>query len=403
MMIVASGVAIVLGHAALWFGVLEDRYWRHRRAIPMLGRLEKGVVRGGPRVAVLVPARNEAAAIESAIRSLLVQSYPRLRIIVANDRSTDATRAILGELLKEPAAHHRLVVVDVPCDPPDGWMGKCHALWHAARQLRDDEEVLLFADADVVHHRHIVARAVADMQRHRVDLLAIFPRVDCKSFWESALMPVLASIGIAAIDARKLNDPTSNEAAGIGAFTMMRRAMYDAWGGHEAIRGEVIDDMALAWMTKRHGGTMRLCQANGGVHLRMYRGLGDIVRGFTKNAHTSFGGGMGRAVAVASAFGFAHLGWLVGGALMVASTWGLMQAAAVALTLAMWVAVGASIARRSAAFANANRLHLVVGYPLGVVLMMGIMLRSTWLGAVRGVVVWRGRTLRRPEQKVRML
>lgn len=400
----ATAGAIIMGiHALLWFGVLERRYWQHRGAIPMLGPAPRRWKSTAPRVAVLVPARNEGAAIEAAVRSLLAQSYPSLRIIVANDRSTDETRPILNRLLELPNARQRLVVIDVPGDPPDGWMGKCRALWHAAQQLRDDEELLLFADADVIHHRHTIARAVADMARHRVDLLAIFPRVDCGSFWESALMPVLVAIGIAALDPRKLNDPTSKEAAGIGAFTMMRRTMYDSWGGHEAIAGEVIDDMALAWMTKRQGGRMRLCQAGGGVHLRMYRGLGDIVRGFTKNAHTSFGGGMARAVVVASCFGFAHLGWLLGGALLVASTTGVTQWLTLLLTLATWLATSLVIARRAQGFARFDQRSMMMGYPLGVMLMMGIMLRSAWLGSVRGVVVWRGRTLRRPEQKVRML
>jgi hypothetical protein len=98
-----------------------------------------------------------------------------------------------------------------------------------------------------------------------------------------------------------------------------------------------------------------------------------------------------------------HLGWLLGASLLIASTTGWMQATAVVLTVATWLGVGAEIHRRSAGFTNANRAHLIVGYPLGVVLMMGIMLRSAWLGAVRGVVVWRGRTLRRPRQRVRML
>lgn len=402
-MIALLGLTIIAVHALLWFVVMARRHRTHLRAIPHLGRPDRSLMNDGPRVAVLVPARNEATSIEASIRSLMRQSFPRLRVIVANDRSTDGTRRILQRLAREFAATDRLVVIDVPCDPPDGWMGKCHALWHAAQQLRADEELLLFADADIVHRRHTIAGAVADMARHRVDLLAIFPRVDCKSFWESVLLPVLVSIGLTSMDPRALNDPRRREVAGIGAFTMLRRAMYDAWGGHEAIRGEVIDDMALALMVKQRGGTMRLCQADGGVHLRMYHGLGDIVRGFTKNAHTSFGGGMGRAVAVACGFGFVHLGWLVGGVLLIASTTGTLQIAALALTLVVWLAVGSEIARRSAGFANGNRAQLIVGYPLGVVLMMAIMVRSAWLGAVRGVVVWRGRTLRRPEHKVRML
>lgn len=398
-----AGIFVAALQLVLYFGPMRWRHRRHVAAIPRLSAPDRDTMARGPRVAVLVPARNEQEAITPAIRSLMRQSYPRLRVIVANDRSTDATRGLLDRLLLEFPDRERLVVVDVPCDPPDGWMGKCHALWHATRQLREDEELLLFCDADVIHRRNTVAGAIADMSRHRVDLLAIFPRVDCRSFWESALMPVLVSIGLTSMDPRALNDPRRREVAGIGAFTMLRRAMYDSWGGHETIRGEVIDDMALALMVKQRGGTMRLCQADGGVHLRMYRGLGDIVRGFSKNAHTSFGGGMGRAMVVATGFGFVHLGWLLGGAMLIAKTTGLMQAAAVVLILMLWLGVGAEIHRRSAGFANANRAQLIAGYPLGVVLMMGIMLRSAWLGAVRGVVVWRGRTLRRPKQRVRML
>ncbi|HLN93498.1 MAG TPA: glycosyltransferase, partial [Thermoanaerobaculia bacterium] len=180
-----------------------------------------------PRVSIVIPARNEELDIERAVRSHLSQDYPDLQIVVVDDRSTDRTAQVLDRLVREDP---RLVVLS-GTDPPEGWLGKPHALWQGAAVA--DGELLLLADADVRYDPRALRDAVTVLEDRRLDLLAFFPRFENRGFWENVLLPFLAVavfLGFGFL-ARSRRVPL---AMGAGAGNLVRRRAYDAVGGHAA-------------------------------------------------------------------------------------------------------------------------------------------------------------------------
>ena len=234
------------------------------------------------RVTLCIPARNEGKDLAKALDSWLAQDHPALAVLVVDDGSTDATPAILAA---RAAAHpERLRVLRNDHLPP-GWLGKNHALDLASRQPEAlAAPWLLFADADVQAPPDLVSRSLAFLEAHPADLLALIPAVDTESFIERAFLPWVTLGLFWAIDFRRVPEPGAWAHCGVGAFTLVRRAAYDAVRGHAGEPMAVIDDMGLAQRVKAAGYVNRAAQGGPGLHLRMYHGLGELVRSMRKNA-----------------------------------------------------------------------------------------------------------------------
>jgi chlorobactene glucosyltransferase len=336
-----------------------------------------------PRASVVVPARNEAADIEAAVRSHLAQDYPSLEVIVVDDRSTDATPGILARLQAE---NPRLVVVH-GVEPPDGWLGKPHALFEGASRASGD--VILFADADVRYDPLALSEAVAMLEGQRIDFLALFPRVEMRGFWENTLMPYLA-VSYFFGPAFWLNsDAQKRYAAGGGAGMLVRTSAYRAAGGHEALKDSVIDDIGLAIRVRRAGGRCRMAMADHRVHIRMYRGFREVVDGFTKNLAWVFEGAMGLFLAASTLFTF--VAWTLPAVVLAAAVIGAripsedlaLAAAAFGLTVVGRFAMGVYL--RYPAWTALTQ-------PITAAVWVGITVRSLTRRFLHREVHWRGRT-----------
>lgn len=396
-MLPAILATVLVIHAFLWFVHWELVYRRHMRLTPRLASLPSADAPATP-VTVFVPARNEEAGIGRAVRSLCDSAYPNLHIVCINDHSTDRT----GEILQQLAGEYtpgRLTVLNAPELPP-GWMGKCHALHHGVSNAPMRGDVYLFTDADVIHEPHAIARAVHHMQRDRLDLLAVFPRVWCEGLAENVVLPILSHLGLLHLNPANVSDPTRREFAGVGAFCMIRRTMYDSWGGHESIKGEVIDDMAMGLRTKRAGGRLGLAGDPSAVRLRMYSDLDSIIRGFEKNMHQAIGRGFLLSVAAALSFPLTHCVPLIVALLSIVTGTGWPWLPAWAFVLHLLT--GWRLALRSAQVMDISRWKCALLYPAGAAIAMYIMLRSAWHAEFHGEVHWRGRRLPRPEQETRL-
>jgi len=235
-----------------------------------------------PAVCLCIPVRNEAAELAAALDSWLAQDYPALRLIVVDDGSTDGSTELLR--LREAARPDRLRVVRNDSLPP-GWLGKNHALDLAARQAEAQAaEWLLFADGDVQASPDLLRRAVAFALAQPTDILALIPGVDAVGPAERAVLPLAASAFQLLVPPHQVPNPRHPAFCGVGGFTLVRREAYEATGGHAAAPLEAIDDMMLARRMKRAGFVNRVARGGPDLHLRMYHGLGELVRAMRKNA-----------------------------------------------------------------------------------------------------------------------
>ena len=235
-----------------------------------------------PSLSVIVPARNEERTIERCVRSLLAQTLPDYELIVVDDRSDDDTPAILARLAAESA---RLRVVRG--EPlPDGWVGKPWALEQGARHARG--AWLLFTDADSWHAPAACTSALAFVRARGVDALTIATYQELGSWGERAVLPtILGMVIVVSGSMAQLNDPAdTRHALANGQYILVARAAYDALGGHAALRGEIVEDVAFARRLKADG-RFRLLLAGGEdlVRVRMYHSLRGVWDGFTKNVY----------------------------------------------------------------------------------------------------------------------
>ncbi|MCC7105941.1 MAG: glycosyltransferase [Chloroflexi bacterium] len=249
---------------------------RHWLTIP---RREAGPG-GTPLVSVIVPARNEARCIERCISSILAQRYPAFEVIAIDDRSSDGT----GEILARLARSDSLLRVISGEPLPPGWVGKCWAVYQAARQAKG--EWLLFVDADTTHRPHMLASAVGFALEHGADLLTLGPRQELGSFWERAILPaIFGAIMTVGGSMADVNNPQRRVAKANGQFMLFRASSYWQLGGHEAVFDELVEDFAFARRVKGTGRRLIIADGSDLVSVRMYRSLREIWEGFGKNSY----------------------------------------------------------------------------------------------------------------------
>jgi len=241
-----------------------------------------------PSVAVLVPARNEAATLPITLPALLAQAYRGpWRVVVVDDRSTDDTAA--AALAAGDGDPRLEVIAGGPL--PDGWTGKVWALEQARRAAmarRDPPpELLLLTDADILHAPGSLRRLVAEAVSEGLDLVSRMARLRCSSPAERLLIPAFVLFFFLLYPMRWANRPGGRLGAAAGGCVLLRREALERAGGFAAIRGALIDDLALARAVKRGGGTTRLALSRGRVaSVRAYDGVGGVWRMVRRSAFT---------------------------------------------------------------------------------------------------------------------
>jgi GT2 family glycosyltransferase len=364
------------------FGLLALEWFVTQRRIRRLEDLPtEGWPDPPPLVCLCIPARNEAAEIGAALDSWLAQMHPELRIVAVDDGSTDQTPEILGV---RAAAHPGRLRVLRNDSLPAGWLGKNHALHLAANTPEaKDAEWLLFADADVQAEPDLLRRAFAYLQRKPADVLALVPAVDTVGWAERLVLPMGAMGFLWLVPPDRVADPRSAFFCGVGAFTLVRRTCYEAIGGHAAAPMEAVDDMMLARRAKRAGFTNRVACGGPGLHLRMYRGLADLVRSMRKNALGLPGLWLlapllipGVAVLFASPILVGVLGWPLAG-------------------IALWLLWPAMVAEAHQRTTGRGAEPIWMLWPLVGLLLAAGLAWAFW-DRLRGVNHWRGREVETP-------
>jgi hypothetical protein len=275
-------LALTLVSAGWWLGAAAQLVLGGRR-VPGLGDVEPLADPALPSLAVVAPAKDEAERVERAALSLLSQDYPGIRVIFVDDRSVDGTGAILDGI---SARRPELRVVHVETLPP-GWVGKSHALARGAAEARADW--ILFTDGDVRLAPDAARRAVSLAIRERADHVAIGPDLVIEGLGEAVFVGFFYVMFSVSQRPWRAKEPRAAEHIGVGAFNLVRREAYERAGGHERIRYDLIDDMALGKLLKRTGARQLYAGHGGRVSARWHAGVRGLIRGVEKNAFPAMG------------------------------------------------------------------------------------------------------------------
>jgi glycosyltransferase involved in cell wall biosynthesis len=334
-------------------------------------------------VSAIIPARNEETSIARAVESVAAQ--PEIaEIIVVDDQSTDRTAVILTELA---ARIPKLKILHTRTLPPD-WVGKNYAVALGADVAQGDW--LLFTDADTCHMPGATRRALADAVDHNAVLVSYSPEQELGSFWERVLIPFVYCRLSAKFSFARVNNPKLPDAAANGQFLMVLRDMYQKVGGHAAIAGEVLEDVALARRVKQAGYQIYFTAPIGIIRTRMYRSFSALWQGWTKNLYPLMGGTTKEVFSeFAKVFPAVELIVLF---LFWASLRGAYQPSLPLLVALFLLAIALRCARfAEQLYRNLYPVSYIKYYVPGMCLYTAALIASWWKNT-RGSVQWKGRT-----------
>jgi len=338
-----------------------------------------------PRISLIFAARDEEEKLPGALATLATIDYPNLEIIAVDDRSQDSTGRILDEFALtglntghyDNAANGRFRAVHVAALPA-GWLGKPHALQKAYENSTG--EWLLFTDADVRFAPDALRRAMAVVRSKNLDHLTLFGDVEMVGFWETVLITFFGLAFHIASDPYRVSNPHSRAYVGVGAFQLMKRSAYQACGTHRRLAMEVVDDMKLAKLVRQAGLRSCVAVAQEAVVVRWHAGVGNLVRGVTKNFFAALGYSLPFVVVAISGLLLMNVVPFLG--VIFGHGW-VRIFAGVAVVIALGFHVGVDWAMR------VSPLYALT-HPLGALIFSYMLLRSTVVTLWHGGVTWRG-------------
>jgi hypothetical protein len=335
----------------------------------------------GTRLAVLVPARDEAPRIAALLHDLRAQrGVPGMTVTVLDDGSADGTAAVAtGAAAGDP----RIRVAAGHGRPPPGWLGKPAACDRLSRLAPPDADVLVFLDADVRLRPDALAAAAELLARSGLDLVCPWPRQLAAGPAERLVQPLLPWSWLATLPLRLAEQsPRPALSAANGQFLVVRAEAYRRAGGHAAVAGAVLEDLELLRAVKRAGGRGGPVNGSAIATCRMYAGAGPLRAGYRKSLWTAFGpppAAAGLFTVLAVAFVLPAVAALAG------------RGRVRALGLAGYAAGVASRAVAARTFGTPGWPD-AAAHPLSV-LALAALTADSWLGHRRGTLTWKGRAL----------
>jgi GT2 family glycosyltransferase len=368
----------------LAWGVTAAWVWRaaavvkHMPTIPNLTGMEWDTVpKSLPSLTVVVPARDEAAHIAATLDALLLADYPKLQIVVVDDRSTDLTGTIVDAYVTEYADREpeRLRAIHI-AELPEGWLGKTFALEVATDNSESD--YLLYTDADVLFSPSVLRRALAYAEATRADHLVVMPTAQVKSWGEGVVLGFVQILGVWASRLWKVSDPKTKDFLGVGSFNLVRRSALRELGGWEPQRLAVLEDVTLGMRMKFGAKRQRVAYAPGLILVHWASGAFGLVGVMTKNLFSAFNF---QPLLLAGA-----VGWLAFFCLLPIA--GLFWWPTTVPALMTLCCIGAMYR----VMGEVSQIDARYGwlYPLGALAFIWAMLRSMAAVLWRGGVVWRG-------------
>jgi chlorobactene glucosyltransferase len=374
---------------AIFIGGIFIVYWLHNQYHLDILVTPTPPPINAPLISACVPARNEERNIRLCVESILAQDYPNFEVIVLDDRSTDTT----GEILRSITAQNDKLKVMSGSDLPKGWAGKPHALFQASAAARGDW--LCFVDADTFLSPATLSSCYAKAIETKADMFTIMTFQILGSFWEKVVMPIVMTGLSVGFSPRKVNDPKSKDAIANGQFILIKRSVYDAIGGHESVKDQIVEDKAISEQVKWNG--YRLIVANGYsmAKTRMYTSLLEMWEGWTKNIYLGLSdrpslmslGIFGAFLALVAALVLPV--WPLLGVYWYLHGGGWLALAVILKALALWTII--IYARARVAIGMGICPWYAFTLPLGAAMFAALMFTSTWKVLTGKGVTWKGR------------
>jgi chlorobactene glucosyltransferase len=270
------GTAILFYQICFWIMRVRDLVDTIRRVPEIHPDKPVTLPQEAPLISVIVPAHNEEASIRECLESVLGQDYPRIELILVDDRSTDGT-VEAARCIGADCKNFEIVSVR---ELRQGWTGKCHALDVGVQHAKG--EWLAFLDADSRLHFSGLRQCLSLAQGSGVGMLTLTPRFVLRDFWERAVQPAMASMSLILFPLGKINDPKSKVASANGMFYLISREAYERIGGHGDVKNLAVEDIGIGKRVKAAG--LGLIFANGQAVLetRMYNGFRETLDGWTR-------------------------------------------------------------------------------------------------------------------------
>lgn len=368
---VTTGIVLVMIWLALALRI--SHVLRTRRKIPV----EPNEPMRAPSVRIVIAARNESRTLESALQSVLGQDYPNMEVVVVNDGSTDDTVTILSKISEiEP----KLIVRSIQ-DPPQGWLGKNYALHIGAEDA--DTDWILFTDADVYFQPTAVRRALCFADSEGLDHLALFPSLRCPHPLMGSVFLEFGLLFYLFFRPHRARNPKSRAYVGSGSFNLVRTPWYRRVGGHVPIRMRPDDDVRLGKRLKEAGARQDYGDGRPLLEVEWYPNLRAMARGLEKNVYAALEYSFLRTglAIILRALIFYWPCWIPLGRIP-GRGWPYFILIGALMT---WVRI--DTARKGFNFP----LSFALLFPVGQVILDGMLLRSIFLTWIRGGILWRER------------
>ncbi len=331
--------------------------------------LQKQSPKTQPKIAVLIPARNEAKNIATLLNSLKSQTYKNFETLVIDDHSIDDTKQIVENLNFRVMASEEL--------PPD-WTGKSFALHQAVKAT--DSALLLFLDADCKLAPELIESLLSEYEKTQ-GIVSLQPYHKTKKAYEnlSSVFNLIGALGA------KLSKPSGQA---FGPCLMISREDYKKIGGHEAIKEQVLEDRALGLRAQAAGLSVRSLAGGNAVSFRMYPdGVKSLSQGFIKNmAQGSVGLGFWPFVLLFAWFsGLAAAAWELPFAFL---AWPFTGQAPSLYQYVLTIGFGLQFYLMTKRLGNFG--WAIVWYPIQVAFFLIIFFTSVFKTS-KGKVTWKGR------------
>jgi hopene-associated glycosyltransferase HpnB len=283
----STAILIAAISLAIWIYLVFARGWFWRLHAFVSDQTIVVPLNRWPRIIAVVPARNEAETIGRAVAAMVRQDYPgEFSMVVVDDHSEDGTAELARCAGAECGAPER-ISIHTAAPPPAGWTGKLWALNEGVTQAaKDAPEFYWFTDADVVHAPDTLGRLVARAESSKLDLASLMVMLQTRTLPERALIPPFLYFFLKLYPPSWIADAGARTAGAAGGCILLRRSALERIGGLARIRGEVIDDCALARAVKKNGGRVWMGLTRRSVSLRAYGNFGEIRDMIARTAFT---------------------------------------------------------------------------------------------------------------------